>query len=119
MEAVMAQQPAVGEVRKTPSWPRSWANFSLFQLCSHRNSCANLDLLGQPNTSPLSLEAIAAGVAAALHRMEEPEQKQHEAATTALHPLTGSPPKRHSPAMRLSSVAIPKLPFGCLRKPPA
>ena len=38
------------EVRKMPSWPRSWANFSLLQLYSHINSCANLHCLGQPNT---------------------------------------------------------------------
>ena len=38
------------EVRKMPSWPRSWANFSLLQLYSHRNAWANLHLLGQPNT---------------------------------------------------------------------
>ena len=37
------------QVRKTPSWPRSWANFSFLQLCSHRNAWANLHLLGQPN----------------------------------------------------------------------
>ena len=28
----------VTKVRKTPSWPRSWANFSLLSLYSHRNS---------------------------------------------------------------------------------
>jgi hypothetical protein len=39
------------KVRKTPSRPRSWANFSLLSLFSHRNACwANLHLLGQPNT---------------------------------------------------------------------
>ena len=38
------------QVRKTPSWPRSWANFSLLPLCSHRNAWANLRLLGQPNS---------------------------------------------------------------------
>ena len=26
------------QVRKTPSWPRSWANFSLLWLYSHRNA---------------------------------------------------------------------------------
>ena len=40
----------LAEVSKTPSWPRSWANFSLLQLYSHRNAWANLHLLGQPNT---------------------------------------------------------------------
>jgi hypothetical protein len=25
-------------VKKTPSWPRSWANFSLLQLYSRRNA---------------------------------------------------------------------------------
>jgi hypothetical protein len=38
------------KVRKTPSWPRSWANSSLLQLYSHRNVRANLHLLGQPNS---------------------------------------------------------------------
>ena len=38
------------QVRKAPSWPRSWANFSPSQLCSHRNAWANLHLLGQPDT---------------------------------------------------------------------
>jgi hypothetical protein len=38
------------QVRKTPSWPRSWANFSLLCLYSRRNAWANLRLLGQPNT---------------------------------------------------------------------
>jgi hypothetical protein len=37
-------------VRKTPSWPRNWANFSFLSLYSHRNARANLHLLGQPNT---------------------------------------------------------------------
>ena len=26
----MAIEPEIMQVRKTPSWPRSWANFSLF-----------------------------------------------------------------------------------------
>jgi hypothetical protein len=38
------------QVINTPSWPRSWANFSLFSLYSHRNARFNLHLLGQPNT---------------------------------------------------------------------
>ena len=37
-------------VRKIPSWPRSWANFSLLQLYFHRNAWANFHLSGQPNT---------------------------------------------------------------------
>jgi hypothetical protein len=36
------------QVRKTPSWPRLWANSSLLSR-SHRNAWANLRLLGQPN----------------------------------------------------------------------
>jgi hypothetical protein len=39
-----------GKVRKTPSWPRSWANCSLLSLHSQRTAWANLYLLGQPNT---------------------------------------------------------------------
>jgi hypothetical protein len=46
------------EVRKTPSWPRSWANFSLSLLYSHRNAWANLYILGQPKTFSRSLEAM-------------------------------------------------------------
>jgi hypothetical protein len=38
------------QVRKTPSWPRSWANFSLLWLYSYRNAWTNLHFLGQPNT---------------------------------------------------------------------
>jgi hypothetical protein len=40
----------VDKVRKKPSWPRSWAIFSLLWLYPHRNACANLHFLGQPNT---------------------------------------------------------------------
>ena len=35
--------------RKTPCWPRSWANFSLLWLYSHWNAWANVHLLGQSN----------------------------------------------------------------------
>jgi hypothetical protein len=47
----------MGQVRTTratsgPSWPRSWGNFSLVSLCSHRNVWANLHILGQPNAFP-------------------------------------------------------------------
>jgi hypothetical protein len=38
------------QVRKTPSWPSSWASFSLFWLYSHRNAWANLRPLGRPDT---------------------------------------------------------------------
>jgi hypothetical protein len=48
-EALLAFDKAI-KVRKTPSWPRSWANFSLLQLYSRRDSWANLHRLGQPNT---------------------------------------------------------------------
>ena len=55
-------------VRKAPSWPKSWANLSLSQPHSHRNEWANLYLLGQPDAFPFSFEGPAAlpeGVAAA------------------------------------------------------
>ena len=50
-QAIMTPAPGskpdlANQVRKSPSWPRSWANFSLLQLCSHRNAWANLHLLG-------------------------------------------------------------------------
>jgi hypothetical protein len=38
------------QVRRTPSWPRSWASFSLLSLYSHRNARANSHILGQPNS---------------------------------------------------------------------
>jgi hypothetical protein len=38
------------KVRKTPSWPRSWASVSLLSLYPHRNARANLHILGQPDT---------------------------------------------------------------------
>ena len=48
------------KVRKTPSWSRSWVNFSLLWLCSHRNSRANWQLLGQPNTFLAAARGAAA-----------------------------------------------------------
>ena len=47
-------------VRRTPSWPRSWANFSLLQLYSNTNAWDNLHRLGRPNTL-LSLRFTAPG----------------------------------------------------------
>jgi hypothetical protein len=39
------------QVRKAPSWPRSWANFSSpLSLHSHWDAWANLHVLGQPDT---------------------------------------------------------------------
>ena len=66
------------QVRKTRQvdWPRSWANFSLFELYSHRNAWVNLRLLGRPNTflAPVGarLRAAAKGddVAALLALLE-------------------------------------------------
>jgi hypothetical protein len=64
------------EVRKLPSWPRSWANFSLLQLCSHRNAWANLHILGQPNTVLASGGDTAADALAAVmeHAMDVLDQ---------------------------------------------
>ena len=38
------------QVRKTPSLPRSWANFSVIERYPRRNARANGRLLGRPNT---------------------------------------------------------------------
>jgi hypothetical protein len=38
------------QVRKAPSWFRSWSNVRLLLLRSHRNAWADLHFLGQPNT---------------------------------------------------------------------
>jgi hypothetical protein len=48
--SVIDDRNIAGQVRKPPSWPRSWANFSLLQLYSRRKAWANLHVLGQPNT---------------------------------------------------------------------
>ena len=47
------------QVRKAPSWPRSWADFSLSWLYSHRNAWASLRLLGHPD----AFHAASAGCA--------------------------------------------------------
>ena len=62
------------QVRKTPSWPRSWANFSLLQLYSHRNAWANLHLLGQPGTFSLQVfvESMSRGGEMKLSRVDCP-----------------------------------------------
>jgi hypothetical protein len=47
------------KVRKTPSRPRSWANTSLLQLCSHlgvRGPASSVHLLGQPDTFLAAIE---------------------------------------------------------------
>jgi hypothetical protein len=48
------------KVRKTPSWPRSWANFNFLSLYPRTNAWANLHRLGQPNTS-LAQEIFSIG----------------------------------------------------------
>jgi hypothetical protein len=51
-------------VRKSPSWDKSWANFSLLLMYSHMNARTNMHLLGQPNTflvpAPWTWTAMAA-----------------------------------------------------------
>jgi hypothetical protein len=57
------------QVRKTASWPRSWANFSLLWLYSYWNAWSKLHLLGQPDTFPVQGELradICCGLARAL-----------------------------------------------------
>jgi hypothetical protein len=49
-----ARTDVAWQVRKTPSWPRSWANFSLLYLYPHWSARANLHLLG--NLTPFSLQ---------------------------------------------------------------
>jgi hypothetical protein len=48
-------RPPAGQVRTTPSWPRSWANFSILQLYSYWDAWANLHRLGRLDTIPFSL----------------------------------------------------------------
>ena len=52
VHAVDAAQ--VAKVRKTPSWPRSWANFSLIELRSHRNARADLTPPSPQSTGAMS-----------------------------------------------------------------
>jgi len=47
---VFYRRQRLAQVRKTSSWPRIWANFSLLELYSHMNAWANLHLLGQPDS---------------------------------------------------------------------
>ena len=49
-ESINNVLPVENQVRKTPSWPRRWANVGLFWMYSDKNAWANLHLLGQPNT---------------------------------------------------------------------
>ena len=49
------------QVRKPPSWPRSWADLSLLSLHTRRNVWANLHLLGRPDALARS-EALVPGV---------------------------------------------------------
>ena len=46
--------PFASKVKKTPSWPRSWANFSPLWLCSHWNAWASWHILGA--LTPFSLK---------------------------------------------------------------
>ena len=56
------------QVRKMPSWPRSWANFKLLQLYSHENAWASLHLLGQPNAINAQYDADCGDDQAAFSR---------------------------------------------------
>jgi hypothetical protein len=49
------------QVRQTPSWPRSWANFSHLQLYYHRHAWANLHLLDQPNNLLAAVHGVLRG----------------------------------------------------------
>ena len=53
------------QVRKTPRWPRSWANFRFLSLYSHRSAWANLHLLGQPEILPAPVRQRRGGLRAA------------------------------------------------------
>jgi hypothetical protein len=53
-------EAAGAQVRKTPSCPRNWANFSLLSLYSHGDAWANSHLLGQPNAL-LAIGRLGAG----------------------------------------------------------
>jgi hypothetical protein len=80
----------VDKVRKTPSWPRSWANFSPLQLCSHRNAWANLHLLGQPNSfyarrSPTRSWRASAASRKGWRRCRRPQPWAVESLSARLH----------------------------------
>jgi hypothetical protein len=86
------------QARQTPSWPRSWANFSLFWLYSHRNTWANLHLLGQPDTflafiaTPVSLTSLECQVSELVNRDACPRPTAtHRPATVRLG-LAARPP---------------------------
>jgi hypothetical protein len=46
------------KVWEVPSWPRSWPNFSLSQLHSHRNAWANLHILANLTRFSLKVREV-------------------------------------------------------------
>jgi hypothetical protein len=75
-------------VRKTPSWPRSWATFSLLSLYSHWNAWANLRLLecmGQPN---IFLARAGHARGAEEGGVGQADHQQHELVRAPVRPLS-------------------------------
>jgi hypothetical protein len=61
------------EAKLAQSWPKSWPNFSLSSLYSHRNAWANLRLPGHLTPSSLPLGAgTYAGLRAMLAHAAQP-----------------------------------------------
>jgi hypothetical protein len=56
--ALLAEVTVGDQVRRTPSWPRSWANFSLFQLSSHWTARAGPTCVFRANPTPCSFQVF-------------------------------------------------------------
>ena len=73
-----AASVAALEVRKTPTWSRSWANFIPLYLYSHWNARSNSHLLGQPNTFLAGGNARGAAGGVVAGRWHSLRRRAHE-----------------------------------------
>ena len=77
------------QVRKTPSWPRSWANFNLLPLHSHRNAWDNLRMFWTNLTRFLLQWGRSRGRG---HRSHEARGRLHRCTLATLAALFTHPP---------------------------
>ena len=81
------------KVKNTPSWPRSWANFSHLSLYSHRNAWANLHILGQPNNFLARSRRRSSSLGPSSPRSRS-GMRSTSTSTKAGSPRAGRPPPR-------------------------
>jgi hypothetical protein len=89
------------QVIKPPSWPRSWANFSLLQLYFHRNVWANLHLWG--NLTPFSLQGAGSEtVSIETVSVWNSKQSHHLSDVKQLPPPVTVSPERYEARIRFN-----------------